>query len=215
MSDNVDNYTRVSLRYQAEKEYDPEVAEIILGVVTTDEDLNKAFTENSKKMDTVRTVLEEKKELELSTLTFQVVPKTKKNDEVETVYYEVLNQLKISTENMTQLGEIIQQAITSGANQVISIRYMLEDREKAEEEVIEEALTGLKNKAEFIARRLDGQDYKLISLDVNNQYITRDYGRYMVEGTGMKMADTPMAIPPISPQKIRMSVNLNATIALQ
>lgn len=207
-----DKTTRLNLSYQAEKEYAPELAVMILGVETTNQDLNEAFAENNQKMDRITKELEELDNLSLNTLNFQVRPRYRQEDEKEVLYFSVVNQIEVKTDNLAGIGLIIQKAVAAGANQVLSIRYTLKDLKEAREEVTMEALQGIRKKAEFVADELGKEGIRMVSINVNDRFFESNFSKLRVEGAGMAVPEA--VIPPILPQKIRVTVNVNASFSL-
>jgi uncharacterized protein len=201
--------TRLNLNYQAVEEFKPDLAIILLGVETTGSNLNEAFAENNSKMGLITEELKMIENLTLETLNFQVNPIY--NEENDKDKYLVLNQLKATTENLDDLGIIIEKAISTGANQVLSINYSLENREKARQEVTRQAIEGIKEKAAFMVQELGMEGYRIISMDVNDHFQERNLFQLKAEGAGY-INDTPL--PPISPHKIQVNVNINAGFSL-
>jgi len=201
--------TRLNLNYQAVEEFEPDLAIILLGVETTRSDLNKAFTENNQKMGLITEELKKIEYLTLETLNFQVNPVyNEENNEQE---YFVLNQLKVTTEKLDDLGIIIERAISTGANQVLSINYDLQNREKARQDVTRKAINGIKDKATFLVQELGMEGYRIISMDINDHFLERNLFQLKAEGAG-EISNT--SLPPISPHKIQVNVNINAGFSL-
>lgn len=207
--------SEINLSYQAEEEFIPGRARIVLGVRTEAEDVNIAFEENNRKMNRITIAMNEYENVEISTLNFQVNPRTEKDEEDERIIYNVTNQIEVRTEKLDDLGTIIEDAVAAGANQVHSIRYLLGDEEGAREKVIVKALNGISNKITTVSRELGHEDYKIKSMNINDNFITRNNFRYMAETPRGIQQDQQAVIPPISPQNIKIEVNIHATYILK
>ncbi len=206
--------TKVDLNYRVEAEFQPEIASINLGVETKKNNVNAAMKENNKRMQTIIDNLKTLEEVSVDTTSFQVRPVTVEEMGKQVVYYRVINQIRVKTERINNTGSIIQKAIAAGANRVLSIEYSLENPRKIRRQVIERGIKGIKDKAEFTALKMDKTVFKIDSMDINDQYINnlkRDFQYQITENTPEKTA----GIPPISPQKVKVSVNIRATFLVQ
>lgn len=211
---SAEEVNRITVSYRAEGEFDPDLAIIVLGVETSGKELELAYRDNNNKMKTVVNALQGMEGLSVKTFNFQVIPFNRREGEQDLTEYRVLNQLEVRTEQLAELSLIMQQAINSGANQVLSINYQLKDLTEAKATVISQALDGIDSKIAFIANKLDGQDYQFIAMDINDQGLERhlanvsqSYGRSGV------MSETG-TLPPLAAPKIKVVVNINATYAV-
>ena len=199
----------ITLEEEVEKEYSPEMARIVFGVETVDKEVEKAFKENNVKMERVSEALNEKQDLEINTLKFRINSRTRGREEDEFLEYVVLNQIEVKTNNLEQIGQIIHKAVNSGANQVMSLNYLLEDEEEAKKEVTEIAINKMEDKIGNVAKQLNKNEINLKSLNIMDRYRigAGDDIRFMATEQRMDVEST---IPPISPEDIKVRVNLRA-----
>jgi len=199
----------ITLEEEVEKEFSPDMVRIVFGVETVDREVEKAFEENNEKMERVSQALNQIQDLEINTLKFRINSRIRGREKEEYREYVVLNQIEVKTNNLEQIGQIIQKAVNSGANQVMSLNYLLEDEEEAKNEVTEIALNKIEEKIQNIAVQLNKNEINLKSLNVNDRYRigAGDDFRYMAAEQRMDVAST---MPPISPEDIKVRVNLRA-----
>ncbi|MFW5976647.1 MAG: SIMPL domain-containing protein [Bacillota bacterium] len=202
--------TEITLRNTEEKEFSPDIANLILGVETEGEDLEAVLEENSEKMEIVTEELESKEDLSIDTSNFSI--NTVNDEDREELSYMVQNQIKIETSNIDELGLIIQTAVENGANRVNSINYLLEDRQEAEKEVTDLALNRLEEKSEFVAQNLGKEEIKLDSLEINDEFFRGSNNiRYEVRDMNRETG----AVPPVSPENIRVQVEVEAVYRVE
>ena len=202
--------TEVSLNYQNEMDFSPEIAKIIFGVQTEDRNMERAFQDNNEKMQQIREQLEELELISLETTSFRVNPLVRRENDEQIDYYRVINQIEVKTNNLKEIGEIIDLAVRAGANRVNSLDYLLADEEKARDEVLSAALSGLEDKIKVITGNLEAENYRLKKLEVNEgRPVVPDMMRMETRGAA---ADN--VVPPIEPGEIGISVSLTATYEL-
>ncbi len=203
-----DRGTEVSLNFEHEIAFEPEIVQIILGVETEDRDLDRAFNENNEAMNQIFEEMEKQDLLSLETQTFRVNPRTRRENDEIINYYVVLNQIEIKTENLEEISQLVQKAVEAGANKVVSLNYLLADESKAKKQVIEEAYKGLTEKVEFIAETMGKENIELDSLNVDEM-------RHIIpSGFGVETMQRDVSLPQINPQNINVRVNLRTKYTL-
>lgn len=198
--------SKISLNYQAVKEYSPDIAEIILGIETINEDIESALNENHKKIEDIKEALKQISGLQISTANYRVTPKENYNEDDKKISsHRVVNLLSVKITDLEIINRVIDNSLNAGANSVNRIEYDLKNRKEAKNEVIKEALKGIQNKADFVTQNLDKKKNKIISLNLNDSS-----GRNVVYETQDKLA-SPQRGPGIKPDKIKIKVNVRAT----
>ena len=205
---------QIIVQYRAEGEFNPDLAIIVLGVESYGKDLALVYQDNNDKMNRLVGVLQGMEGIEVETLNFQVMPINRREEDEALTEYRVVNQLEVKTDNLQELSLIMQKAISSGANQVLSIKYLLQDLKDAKEVVISRAFEGLKDKMDFIANRLDGQRYKIVAMEINDQYLASNFYNYRQDYGQAGVMLENSTLPPISAHKIKVVVNIKATYSL-
>lgn len=135
----------------------PDKAQISIGVITENEQLETAQKENAGKtqqvIDSIRTIGVPSKNLQ--TKNYSIVPKY---DYVEgrQIFrgYTVTNELNVIIDNMDTVGQIIDAAVKAGANSVNNITFLVSDTSKYYNEALKLALKDAQSKAIVIASRL-------------------------------------------------------------
>ncbi|MFW5998472.1 MAG: SIMPL domain-containing protein [Bacillota bacterium] len=202
-----DRGTEIKLRKTANKEFTPEIADIILGVETEEVDLEDSLKENSEIMKKITEELKARDELSVETSNFTLRTVKRDTEGEEELYYRVENQIQVESDNIDNLGEIIQTAVKNGANRVHSINYRLSDRKQAKKEVTDLAMNELKEKVDFIAQNLEREQVDIKSININDEYRPGTNNiRYEVRD----MEEGTESLPPISPENIRVQVTAEA-----
>lgn len=135
----------------------PDSAEVVVGVITENVELETAQQENAKiTMQVINSLIE-----------IGVLPKYIKTEgyTIRANYdyvngkqifrgYEVNNSLNINIANINSAGEIIDTAVSNGANTVSGINFIVSDEKKYYYEALSLAVADAQNKAAVIANKL-------------------------------------------------------------
>jgi len=147
----------------------PDIAEVMLGVITENIQLEVAQQENAKITNQVINSIEE----------IGVLPKNiqTQNYSIRSNYdyingkqifrgYEVSNNLKVIITNINSVGEIIDTAVKNGANNVSGINFIVSDQTKYYYEALRLATTDAQNKASIMANKLSVR-LNIIPIQIN------------------------------------------------
>ncbi|HNR81808.1 MAG TPA: SIMPL domain-containing protein [Candidatus Pacearchaeota archaeon] len=188
----VANQATISVSGDGEVYKTPDLAVMSFSVVSESKTVAEAMEDNTKKMNAITDVMKSMgvAENDLQTTNFSInprydyvraaVPAPASADGAETAidgeyYYPSgkrtlsgydVNQtltIKIRQENMGKIGQIIQEATASGANQVGSLQFTLDDPDAAQAEARELAIVEAKEKAEILAKQLNVKLVRIIS----------------------------------------------------
>ncbi|MFW6001433.1 MAG: SIMPL domain-containing protein [Halanaerobium sp.] len=210
--DEKDHIT-TNLSISREKEYEPDIVDVVLGFQNENEDQDEAVKENSQTVENLMAVLEEKDLVDLETQYYRVYPVTRYNDDNEKeTYYRVTNQIKFTTENLEELPVLLGQLLQAGANNVEDINYRLKDNEEALDEVTAMALSSLKDKAAFVADNLDKEDYRIVNVNLGRQNIRSE--SFDSAFMGSRAAESESIPVPVEEEKVNINVSLSAEIEL-
>ena len=114
--------------------------------------------------------------------------------------------LKIKTEDMNKVGEIVDIAVSNGANQINNIEFTLSEKREQEfkQQVVAQATTNAKEKAETIANSLDVRLVKIKSAsEAEFGYRPYIYGLEAVAGdAAVKESAT------VTPEDVTVSANI-------
>jgi hypothetical protein len=123
--------------------------------------------------------------------------------------------IKVRQENMGKIGQIIQEATASGANQVGSLQFTLDDPDAAQAEARELAIVEAKEKAEILAKQLKVKLVRIISYNDGGYSPTyRLNYDAKEEAYGMGGAASVPA-PDIQAGESKISMNVNITYEIE
>lgn len=144
----------------------PDKVTVSLSVETTNKTANAALVANSEAMDNVLNALKAAgvRENETSTSFFNISPNyniTQEEDfqpieSRDIISYTVTNSITVDSNNLVNVSQWIDTAVEAGVNDVSSISFSLSD-EKSElikNELLKQAVTNAKNKADIAASAL-------------------------------------------------------------
>lgn len=207
------DYITTNLSISRQKEYEPNIVDVVLGFQNENKDQAEAVRENSQTVSNLMAVLEERDLVNLETQYYRVYPLTRYNedDERET-YYRVTNQIKFTTENLEELPVLLGQLLEAGANNVQNINYRLKNNEEALDEVTAMALTTLKDKAAFVAANLDKENYRIVNVNLGRQNIIgQSFDSVLMGSRSAESASIPV---PVEEEKVNINVSLSAEVEL-
>ncbi|MGM0602866.1 MAG: SIMPL domain-containing protein [Bacillota bacterium] len=198
----------VNLNINEEKEFNPEMVDVFLGVESRNPDLEAAVSENNEKMSLLLEMLENENLIRIETEDYRVYPVNSYSDEDGEREYQVVNRISFTSEKLEELPLILSKALQQGANQLSQINYQLKNEETAVDEVTALALNKLNKKAEFLQKQLNKQEYKIKNINFGGQNIYRAEKSLSMNSTPRGEA-TPV---PIKEEKVKISVSLSAEI---
>ncbi|MFP4199695.1 MAG: SIMPL domain-containing protein [Halanaerobium sp.] len=207
--------TNLSINQQ--QEYDPDIVDVVLGFENEDREQSAAVDENNKIVSEIMSILDEEELENVETQGFRVYPHTRyeetdeENGEERVTYYRVNNQIKFSSKNLGELPVLLGSLLDAGANRVVNINYRLEDNEEALDEVTEQALDSLKEKAAFMAENLDKEDYRIKKVNFGQQNI---YSSDALKSMSRTAEAGDFSEVPLAEQKVNISVSVSAEIEL-
>lgn len=159
----------------------PDIAYINIGVDTENEDASIAQAENAKLMTSVKNAIMKAgiKEADMKTMNYNIYKSFnyRSDDEREEVF-RVSNSLRVTVRDLDKLGDLIDTAAKSGANQINSIQFTVEDEEAYYQEALVLAMENAKGKADAILGTLN----KTAGMPV--RISEQSYGGSLVRNTG-------------------------------
>ncbi|MFT8341084.1 MULTISPECIES: SIMPL domain-containing protein [Clostridium] len=149
----------------------PDLAEIVVGVITEDLQLEVAQEENAK---ITQDVINSLRALGIPLKNIQT-----ENYSIRPNYdyingkqvfrgYEVINNLKILISNVNNVGVVIDTAVSNGANSLTGIIFIVSDETKYYYEALRRALQDAQNKARVVADQLKVK-LNIIPIQINEQ----------------------------------------------
>ncbi|MCF8001504.1 MAG: SIMPL domain-containing protein [Halanaerobiales bacterium] len=206
--------TEVNINHRIEESFKPEIANINIEVWSQKEDLETAYSNTTNRMNSTIEALNEFEDLTYTTTTFSVNQRFIEENKKRVKYYEVSTMIKIETENLKKLGNIIERVVAVGGTNIKGISYGLKSPEKAKNKVIQKGIEEIKDKANIIKESLDKVSYRIVKLDVNDNYSIYNYNYNMMRSDIMS-AQESLPVPNISPQDVNINVNFSVKIELK
>ncbi len=232
----VANQATISVSGDGEVYKTPDLAVMSFSVVSEAKTVAEAMEDNTKKMNAITDVMKSMgvAENDLQTTNFSInprydyvratapVPADGAEIAVDEEYYYPsgkrtlsgydVNQtltIKVRQENMGKIGQIIQEATASGANQVGSLQFTLDDPDSAQAEARELAIAEAKEKAEILAKQLNVKLVRIISYNDGGYSPTYRLNYDAKQEYGMGgAASVPAPDIQAGESKISMSVNI-------
>ncbi|WP_143315399.1 SIMPL domain-containing protein [Clostridium sp. HBUAS56017] len=147
----------------------PDAAEVAIGVIIQNQDVQLAQIENAR---IIEQVINNIKRIGVQPENIQT-----QNYNIRPIYdyvdgkqifrgYEVSNNINVLIRNINYVGEIIDAAVRSGANSVSGINFIVLDEEKYYYEALSIAVQDAQSKAVVIAKKL-GVKLDIIPVQVN------------------------------------------------
>lgn len=189
----------------------PDLAQVVLAVETTDAAAQTAAAENARLTNAVLAALKKaglaKEQLKtsgyrLNSYEQQVDPQ---NKDKYIAKYSAYNELNISLHNLEAVGDIIDTAIQAGANRVLYVSFDIRDAEALKLQALQYATSQAKAKADAIARSagLTIRGVKVINEEMSGYQPYRAAG-----GENVKMMD--LAPTPIQPGDVEVTARVRA-----
>ncbi len=144
---------RLQVNGQGSVSVTPDMAYINIGVETENKDASLAQSENAKLMTSVKKAIMKAgvKEDDMQTMNYSIYKTFNYYDDKEREeVYKASNTLKITIRDLDKLGNLIDVASKSGANQINSIQFTVEDEDKYYQEALVLAMENAKGKANAI-----------------------------------------------------------------
>lgn len=192
----------------------PTLATVDIGVVTHASTAGKALAANSAAMNELMKTLVAQglAERDIQTNNFDISPTySQENNRAPRISgYAVTNQVQVRVHKTAQVGPVLDAVVASGANQVNSIRFTVEDSSKLLDDARKQAIEDAKRKAAIYAQGAG---------------ITLGKVLYVIEGGGsvpprpmpmMQMkAVAAMESTPVAAGEQELAVNATVVFAIQ
>ena len=206
--------TEVNISHRIEETFKPETANINIEVWSQKRELEAAYSDTTNRMNSTIEALKEFENLTYTTTTFSVNQIFLEENKERVKYYEVSIMIKIETDNLKQLGNVIERVVAVGGTNIKGISYGLKNPEQAKNKVIQKGIEQIKEKADIIKESLDKVSYRIMKLDVNDNYSVYNYSYSMLRSNTMGTQES-LPVPNISPQDVNINVNFNVKVELK
>ena len=135
----------------------PDQVTILLGVKKEDKEVSEAQQENAQAINQIIETLERLgiPRQSIQTASYQISPQYDYVDgEQKFRAYTVTHLLQVQTKELSSAGTIVDQAVSAGANEVVSINFTIEQSEEISKEALVQALQNAAGKAVALANAL-------------------------------------------------------------
>jgi len=193
----------------------PDVANVTIGVETSDESVQKAVDDNAAKMTDIIAAL---KDLgiagkDIQTSNFSVwAEREPQRLEVEgaegPVTYRVNNQVSVKVRDLGLLGDVLDQVVAAGANNIYGIGFSVDDPTDLQAEARANAVEDARARAESLAELNGVQVGDVLSISE------------VITGAGPVYERAAAAVPygagaPIEPGELEVQMSVQITYAIQ
>lgn len=176
----------------------PDRARVQVGVETQAKTALLASQENNRKQAAILAAVRALgiPAAQIQTLNYSVMPIQRYDEKTQRTLidgYRVSNIVQVETDKIEQAGPIIDAGLTSGANRVAGLDFLVKDRTKAQELALTKAVEQARRQAEVAARAAGGQVVELLELTIND--FERQEPRMVMAMAKMDMADASTPTP--------------------
>lgn len=198
----------------AQQEVAPDTAYVTIGMESTDEDAQKARTQNNQVMNNVTTALKAMgiAPENLKTTGFYISPNYEPKGR-KIASYTVSNNLQVKVSDMDMIPRIIAKAASLNANKVQGIRFTNEKTDTIKANLIKQAVINGRRAAEAAALAAGSQLGKVKEININGTSPSYD-NAYV--GTSLRLASAKAAdYTPVEAGTNTLSETVSMTFYLQ
>ena len=182
----------------------PDMAEVVIGVITEDMDIKLAQEENTKisnkVIESIRQIGIDLKDIQTQEYNINI-----KNDYVDgkQVFrgYEVRNNLRVLVRDIDKIGEVIDTAVANGANNIGNINFLVSEENKVYLSALKLAIKDAQDKAMVMAGSLNVR-LDVVPIKITEQAVNRIAPMHVVYKAS--------ASAPIEPGQYSVKANIEA-----
>lgn len=188
--------------------FQPNIATIDVGVITTNEDIHTAQLENNAK---VEELIQKLKEFgihidDITTSFYNVSPNHHFNfNQLESYEYRVENNLSINIRNLDDIGDIMMLSVENGANTLGGVTFSNTNIEVYYLKALEQAILNASQKANVIANTIGYELAGIISVVEENLFNNMPISRSNVF---LASENITSSVPIVSPSELSLSANV-------
>jgi hypothetical protein len=166
----------------------PDIGEVTISVLSQASTVALAQKDNVNRMNVVTKAIKDLgvKDEDLKTINYQVNPRYDYSNGRSTIIgYEVRQSLQVKIRELDKAPQILEKATSSGANEVSSLNFTIDDQDKVKNEARKEAIEKAKTKAQDLAASLGVNLGKIVNFSEN--YGTTPYPVYYESAKALGM----------------------------
>lgn len=193
----------------------PDMAQVIYGITTQNEDAAKCQEETAKKMNQLIATLKELgiEEKSIQTSNYDLNPRQDWNNNGAIVGYEMSAQVTVSDIPLDQVGDILSKSVSAGVNQVQSVTYLSSQYDASYQEALKKAVASAQEKAQALA---DASGSTLGHAVKITEYGNNQTARYQNAMRSMGKEEAVMdAGMVMMPGEISVEANISVEFAIQ
>jgi uncharacterized protein len=165
-SSNPSALTRVTVAGETSMKAQPDVAMVVLSVITQSPQALNAQQDNARKSDSVIQALKVSAgaDPEIKTSDYSLQPQYdyRYNKLPKIIGYEARNSVMVAMGDLTKVGAVIDAASRAGANSVENVSFILRDNSPVRGQALAEASRQAMTKAQSIAQAMGGQVVRVV-----------------------------------------------------
>jgi uncharacterized protein len=158
--------TKVTVAGEAITKVEPDVAVLVIAVVTQSAQAIDAQQENARKSEAVGNAVKAipgaNAEIKTSDYTLQPQYDYRDNRLPKIIGYDARNSVTVTISDLKNVGAVIDAASRAGANNIQSVSFMLRQTSPARGAALRDATTQAMNKAQSIAEALGGRVLRVV-----------------------------------------------------
>ena len=207
LSANDIRYNHISLHASASNEVANDVLVAVLTVQENGADPADLATKVNKKMAAIIDDASNFEAIESHTTNYNSHA-LYKNSKIQS--WQVSQQIKLTSQNFEQLGKLIEEVNELARVQSMTFKVSDERLEQTKTSLTKTAIEKFRNKAHFITKQFDKQNYQLVHISIDG-----NQNRPQPMRMERMMADTAMsAAPAVAAGTNKITVTINGTIEL-
>lgn len=199
------------------QEVDPDIAYINAGVTVQNKTVDGAKAESSTAINQAIAALKKQGIAEdaIKTSYYNVLPiYNYEKGKNELIGYSVNYGITVKVDDLTKVTDSVDTMLANGVNSFNGITFEVSDRKSIERQLLSMAVHNAQEKAAIVASAGGRNLGKLIAAQIGSSG-GYEYTAYNNATLLARKADTAQAAMPIMSEKIKISVNVDATFELQ
>ena len=225
--DTTSNKGYVSVSYTSEKEVSPDTVEVSISVKTDDKkSMQEAVRKNKEISDKVysylKSVITSANGDYVKTSNFSASPSYIYNNNKRVLdKYEVSNNVIVHTKSIDKISEIVDKSLSLGATDVDSLNFSLSEKDAQCSELLSNATTQVKKRADIVAAAAGSSVVGIKSIDTtcslnsSNRYPVYRNSLMMAKSASMDAAVPEAASVNIEAGTIKIYSSVNASFYLK
>lgn len=194
----------------------PDIAEVIYGITTQDQDAAKCQEAVSEKMDQLIAALKELgvEEKSIQTSNYDLNPRQDWNNNGKIVGYEMSAQVTVSDIPLDQVGALLSKSVSAGVNQVQSVTYLSSKYDESYQEALKQAIATAQEKAQALADASGSTVGHAVRITEYGDNQAARYQNRMMASAKAEMAVQDGGVA-MMPGEISVEANISVEFAIQ